>query len=241
MNKFILNCFVGCSLISTSLFAGTYSNSENMSSDREYLGLAGFSASSASNYGYLGLITTLDDNKLSQDGIKLRLWAYRSEYDYDNTNLGNIEVDGFGTSASLGYRFTYEDIVSTFYAGVAAQDIASNPSDNSNETDEDTFGGVFSYELQKAELFAGIGLSTIANYETFGESYWVRVRPSYDLLGLTVGPEYISTAGEEWDQQRFGAYVSGFDVKGLTVGINAGLEKDNAERFYSGISLSKNF
>lgn len=206
--------------------------------------LGGFTGStSGSQYGYIGAVIPINST-LSGEGFRLRLWANYLTYEYDKTSTIEIEADGFGTEAAVGYKWNFDQTHITGYVGGVYRDIDLDPDDPSNSTADKDFG--LKLHLHVVHDFNNVwSANVIGNYTTNFDTYWTRFRPGYKLSnGLIIGPEITLLGGEVWDKQKIGAYVKGFKLGNVGVGLNAGVERAASESGvdpYVGISLSTVF
>lgn len=214
----------------------------------EVLGLAGVSHSDQSTYAYIGAIIPINSN-LGEQGFRIKLWGNYQDYDYDGKLVGgptgtttSFNGDGFGGDLSLGYQWNFQNTTVTAYAGVALRDINISPDDPASDTEDDNVGARFQLELNP-QFSSNVDASLIGTYTVGFDSYWVRGRPGYTFTnGLKFGPELVVMGGDDYDKQRFGAFLSGFNFGSVNVGINGGYEDgDDDDGAYGGISLSTVF
>ncbi len=209
----------------------------------EVLGLAGFNGSEESLYGYIGVIIPINTT-LAEEGFRVRLWGNYQDYEYDG-NIGgtptSFDADGFGGSASLGYRWNFASTHVSAYAGVAFRDIDIEPEDPSSDTEDDDVGARFALELNH-KLTSNVDASLIGNYTAVFDDYWVRLRPGYTFAnGLKFGPEVIVQGDDDFDKQNYGAFLDGMKLGNIKVGIHGGYEDADDDSAYAGISLSTVF
>jgi len=211
----------------------------------ETLLLGGFSGSEDSNYGYIGAVIPVNST-LGDEGFRVRLWGEYQEYDYDG-NIGgtptSFDADGFGGNFSVGYQWNFQSTTIAAYAGVALRDIDISPTDPSSDTEDDDVGARFQLEIYP-QLSSNIDAALIGTYTAVFDSYWVRLRPGYKLPnGLKIGPEITVLGDDNFDKQKYGAFLSGIKLGNVKVGINAGYEDDDDDdgSAYGGISLSTVF
>jgi len=212
----------------------------------ESLLLGGYSGSTHdSQYGYIGGIIPIGGG-LWEDGWRIRLWADYVAYDYDKTDdptgiKSEIDADGFGGSAGLGYRWNMDSNTNvTAYANVVYRDIDLDPDDPTNDSADDDLGARMQLEINH-DFGNRWNTSLMGSYTVVFDSYWTRLRPGYRLdNNLTVGPELVLLGGEKYDKQKFGAFVKGFNLGNFKLGLAAGAERERGGDIgaYGGVSLS---
>jgi len=206
--------------------------------------LGGFNGStSGSQYGYIGAVVPIN-SALSEEGFRLRFWGNYLAYEYDQTRQIEIDADGVGTEAALGYKWNLDQTRITVYLGGVYRDIDLDPDDPGNSTADKNFGFKSQLEIEH-QINSVWSANIIGSYTTNFDSYWSRFRPGYKLNnGLKIGPEISLLGGEVWDKQKFGAYLNGFKLGNIRVGFNAGAERSASESGvdpYAGISFSAIF
>jgi len=213
----------------------------------ESLLLGGYSGSTHdSQYGYIGGIIPIGGG-LWEDGWRVRLWADYVAYDYDKTDdatgiKSEIDADGFGGSAGLGYRWNVDSNTNvTAYANVVYRDIDLDPDDPT--FDDDDLGARMQLELNH-DFGNRWNMSLMGSYTVVIDSYWSRLRPGYRLdNNLVVGPELSFLGGDQYDKQKFGAFVSGINLGNFKAGLAAGAERERGGDIgaYGGIGMSTRF
>ncbi len=205
--------------------------------------LGGYNGSSLdSQYGYIGAIIPIGGGLWDQ-GWRVKLWGDYVSFDYDKTDLatgtkGEIDADGFGGNLGIGYRWNMSAETNvTAYASVVYRDLDLDPDDPDN--DDDDVGARMALELNH-DFGNRWSTSMMGSYTAVMDSYWARMRPGYQTNGnYVVGPEVVVLGGDEFDKQRFGAFISGINLGSMKLGLKAGVELDDGDTGgYGGLSLS---
>jgi Cellulose biosynthesis protein BcsS len=160
---------------------------------------------------YLGLVRALNGN-LASDGILLRVMGTYGTYEYDTIGGTAIDTDRFGGEIGLGYQVYSGGMRFAAYAMADYQNHDREGVDPLSVVVDDEWG--FKGQLEAETATGGplyVGLS--GNYSTAFDSYWSRARVGWNLgsagWNLTIGPEVMGIGNEDFDQVRYGAFVSG--------------------------------
>jgi hypothetical protein len=180
-------------------------------------------------------------NGLDQDGFILKVFTGTGNYRYLAGGPGGVEVIGqqIMGSALPGWRFKWDRLEVSLYAGLDAQEHHLAPDDPASRTRGDHIGARFGadlwYEPADAVMLAGgVSLSTI------GDGYWARgatgIR-AFDLLW--VGPEALALGDTSYWQARAGMHVTAFRTKMLEWSASGGwaTDSDHREGWYGRLGL----
>ena len=159
-----------------------------------------------STYFYLGGVNALNGNLDSNGWLARGVFGY-GEYDYSTTAVpGNVDVDQVSLQAGLGYQWLQNNTRLSLYLSLDYQDHDHSPEDVLNSVRDDETGGAVQAELETGNGQWHLGL--IGSYSTAYDTYWTRTRVGYMVNGATVGPEVILSGNEEYDEERYGLFVS---------------------------------
>jgi hypothetical protein len=175
-----------------------------------FSGISGWSNGAFSHGGVLWA-----PNGLDQDGFIVKVFAGAGTYRYRAGGPGGVEVTGqqIMGSALPGWRFKWDRLEVSLYAGFDAQEHRLTPDDPASRTRGDHLGARFGadlwYEPADAVMLAGsVSLSTIGN------GYWARgatgIR-AFDMLWI--GPEALMLGDTSAWQARAGLHVTAFRTK----------------------------
>jgi hypothetical protein len=165
----------------------------------------GYDTVKGSNYYFDGIVVALNGN-MSRDGLALRVYGSRVDYDLDPGSGRGYQGD-----VMLGYQFTRGAMSIGLYAGVDWQDYKLSPDDPTAEVRGSEVGFAVAGNLESSRD-QPYYLSMSGKYSTAFESYWARLRTGLNRGRFTFGPEVIAFGDVEFDAQRFGGFVT-FDVK----------------------------
>jgi len=213
----------------------------------EVLGLTGVNGSEESLYAYIGAIIPINST-LGEEGFRVRLWGAYQDYEYDGKLTGgptgtktSFDADGFEGDLSIGYQWNFQSMRVSAYAGVALRDIDVSPDDPASDIEDDDVGARLQLEINP-QLSNNIDAALIGTYTVVFDSYWVRGRPGYTFTnGLKFGPEIVVMGDDDYDKQRYGAFLSEIKFANINVSVNGGYEDGDDSGAYAGISLSTVF
>ena len=217
-------------------------------SSQDILGLAGYTGNTdQSHYGYVGLIAPLPvgqntSGSLGNDGVLLRLWGAWLAYDYKSgaPSNTNIDVDGPIGEVGLGYHFVRDFAVSSVYVSYVGRSLDDSPNDPFNNSVDDHSGVKFQGDTT-FDLSDQFGVNLNGSYTAILDDYWVRGRLYYKYNDtINIGPEITGLGGDKYHRVKFGAFISGIQLGGLSLGLQAGADRDTRDDTtdaYFGISL----
>lgn len=161
-------------------------------------------------FTYVGGVHALNGD-LGRDGFLLRVFGGYGEYQYATGNVigGNVETDLVIVDAGVGYQIFGGGLRFSAYASASYEDHDQSPEDFTNPVrgSEWGFKGQGEVEtLADSPFYFG----AIGSYSTAFDSYWVRGRAGLPIgHGLILGPEIVGLGAEDFDQVRYGAFLSG--------------------------------
>lgn len=127
------------------------------------------------------------------------------------------------------------------YTNVVFRNIELEPDDPDNVSADENIGALLQLELNHDFGYCW-DTSLMGSYTVVFDEYWARLRPGYRLdHNLTIGPELIALGGDNYDKQRFGVFVKGFNFGDFRLGVAAGAErrgKSGAVGPYGGVFMS---
>ena len=169
---------------------------------------------------------------LAQDGFTLKLIFGAGAYQYHSGALGDTEVTGRQTLASLmpGWRFKRPDLELTIFGGIDLQHHKLSTDDPSNGIAGDHAGlrGGFDlwYQPSRGTMFAAnASLSTISTSYDARASYGWRLWHRF-----YAGPEVQALASDGYRQYRFGAHVTALKWQTFELSAGLGYARDSSHR-----------
>lgn len=205
----------------------------------DQLALFGASVSPNSTYGYAGALFPIKTS-LGEPGFLLRLWASGIQFDYDaGTPVGEVRARGPEFETALGHLWVFGNTSLAFYGSLKYRSIRLNPDDPSSDTARQHFGLGVQAELTQ-RFTPAWGYSLIAGYTALVKNYWTRLRPYRNVGQLSLGPELIFSGGDEYVDNRCGAFLDGIPLGPLRLGISGGVERERGKGNdpYGALSLS---
>lgn len=193
-----------------------------MTGARSSVAFWGFNAKEDAYYLYAGFVHALSGD-IGQEGWLVKGVVGFGEYDYKSLAVAGGDVDGDTTQleASVGYQMFTDAMRLSGYVGVVWEDHDLSPNDPTNSTQGDEFGVKLQAEavtLASSPLYAGL----MGSYASPNDGYWVRGRLGYRLGGIVIGPEGLLMGNDEYDGQRIGAFIGGFNLGSLNVSLSGG-------------------
>ena len=198
----------------------------------------GYDTTGDDHYGYVGAAIA-PFGSINESGVRLRFFGYGANFDYDASP--DREATGGGGGGYLGYSHRTENLSLPGYVGAEGRGFDIDPSDSRSDLHDENVGLPLLAELDYSfsERFS---VSALANYTFLLDTYWTRLRPTFSLgwQNLRAGPEVTAYGGDEWDKQRYGAFLSGFRLGGVDIGVKVGAEydsRDNETDAYGGVEM----
>jgi hypothetical protein len=172
----------------------------------------GISDRASSWYSYAGTVYSLNQN-LDASGWLLRADLGGGQYSYVTSGFqGRIRGSIFDSSAGIGYKYAEKNWNVSGVVGPNFRDKILNvtiPTDSSISR----VGAKLNLDLYAKT--DSIVWSAIGQYSTIDNSTWDRARVGYqfDVMKLTVGPEFSYCRGDDgpssgYDEYRTGGFVS---------------------------------
>jgi hypothetical protein len=208
---------------------------------------AGVSASGNSTFVYISSVTAANGD-LSKNGFLLRSQVIYGVYDYDTTAVTTGTVDGtaFGVEFGGGYQWVNPGVRYSLYGSVDHQNHHLNPIDSGNTVGGAKIGAVIQAEVETTGLL-WYG-SLIGKFSSANNAYWARGRAGYTFSNITVGPEGVASGNNEYDETRYGLFVTMPVSKSLTASLSGGHRNasgDNSRADQSGgyatVNITANF
>lgn len=196
-------------------------------------------------YSYSGIVHALSGDLLHEGFLLRGVFGY-GEYDYGNGNVVSNRIEGevLQFDLTIGYQIYRADTRLTGYVGINYQDHDLSPQDLQNSTRGDEVGFLVQGEIETV-LARSLNASMIANYSTANDTYWTRIRVGRKLDRFTIGPEVTLMGNDEYDGQRIGAFLSGFDLGFLNATVSGGYADVNGTQgdasVYGSIGFSHSF
>lgn len=165
----------------------------------------GYDTVKGSDYYFDGIIVALNGN-MNRDGLALRLYGSRVDYDLDPGNGRGYQGD-----IMLGYQFTRGITSGAIFVGVDYQDYKLSPDDPTAQVrgSEVGFAVAGNLETSRDQPYY---VSLAGKYSTAFDTYWGRIRTGLNRGRFTFGPEAIAYGDTEFDAQRLGGFLT-FDLK----------------------------
>jgi len=146
---------------------------------------------------------------LAKSGFTLKLLIAGGDYGYDSS--GTAFTGRYGLiSAMAGWRFKYERLEITAFAGPDFQGHRIAPDDPGNQMRGSHVGVRFGGDLwyQPSDSFmatASVSVSTI------GPNFWTRAAIGWYLFDRAwIGPEIMALGGDRYQQFRVGVHATAF-------------------------------
>ncbi len=182
-----------------------------------------FGADGKDNSGslFIGGVTALNGN-LGKNGLLLRGVALGGSYDYDTTAVAGSDVDADLVRAelSLGYQWFLDSVRLSLYVGIDHQDHDLSPSDPTNSVEGSETGVIGQAELET--LGKGWYLSLMGNGSSANDTYWAKGRVGYAFDKVNIGPEIGVSGNDEYEEERYGVYVTFNATDSVKVSISGG-------------------
>jgi outer membrane immunogenic protein len=174
---------------------------------------------------------------LDNSGFRFRLATVDGAYSYlQNTNFGqriygNSE-EGVGM---IGYEFVNGSTSLLLMTGANYVTSSSGAPENSAANSANPVPGTSWGSKSLIELYSNPTDKTMVeaegSYSTAFREYYEQFQIGYAALGpeIYVGPEAIFLGGDTYNQYRVGAFVSGFKVGNVELGVSGGYLMDRAQ------------
>lgn len=201
------------------------------------LALSGIGGGGDSLFAYMGVIQALDGS-INDTGPLVRLWANLYEFDYATSIAGRparIDATGFGGTLEAGYQWTWLGIGRIAgYIGVRFRDHVLTPDDPNSDLDSADAGLILGID-GGLNITGNIRLAGSYSYTVGFDEYWLQSRAGYRLPNFRIGPELVLFGGENYEYQRYGAFISDIVLDfapdhRLFLSIEAGAQRDVDER-----------
>jgi hypothetical protein len=169
---------------------------------------------------------------LDYDGLTIKLLAGGGTYRYLAGGPGGVEVMGRQYMGSLmpGWRFKYDRLELTVFAGLDFQDHLLKPDDPASTVRGSMYGARVGADLWY-EPWPSMMLATNASVSSIGPGYWGRVAAGLRLADMIwLGPEALALGDPTYQQFRAGAHATGFKTKWFEWSMGAGWVTDSDHR-----------
>jgi hypothetical protein len=187
--------------------------------------------STQSSYFADVVVTGAATGTLSESGMRVRVDGLAGSYSYFSTT-DNQTIHGTQESGAvlLGYQWVSPDIAFAAYLGSDIRNNSLSLPDASNSV-----VGTKAGAKGELEFFARPSQRTMisadASYATNDEAYFARVRAGY-LIGrdLYIGPEFVALGDAFFNQERFGAQLTGLSAGPIRFAFAAGYLYDRVRK-----------
>ncbi|KAB7613487.1 cellulose biosynthesis protein BcsS [Amylibacter sp. SFDW26] len=194
---------------------------------------------------YTGLIKAFNGD-LNKSGYLGRGFIAYGDYNYETAAVagGSVDIEAVSGDLMLGYQIVGNQAIISGFAGLDIQSNALTPNDPQNSTGGSAHGFKIQGEVRTTEN-APAQASLIASYSGANETYYSRGRIGFNVGKFSVGPEASLLGNEEYDSQKYGAFISGLKVNSLDVSVNVGYANSSgngsSDGAYAGFSLVRPF
>lgn len=178
---------------------------------------------------------------LDSSGLTFKLLAGMGTYRYLAGGAGGVEVTGRQYLASVmpGWRFKYERLELTVFAGLDVQDHLLTPDDPDSTVRGTMYGARVGADLWY-EPWPSTMLASNASISSIGPSYWTRAAAGvrvFDMIWL--GPEALALGDPSYQQYRVGAHATGLKTKWFEWSVGAGwvTDSDQREGYYTRLGI----
>jgi Cellulose biosynthesis protein BcsS len=177
----------------------------------------------------------------TREGFTLKMFGGTGAYRYTAGALGGSEVTGQQLVAALmpGWRFSWDKLELTAYAGLDLQDHRLLPDDRSNRVRGLHAGARVGVDLW-SEPSPGLMLAASASIASLNLGYWTRAAAGWRVLDtLWLGPEATALGDVKYWQYRLGLHATGMRIKQHEWSAGAGWVSDSDRRdgFYLRLGL----
>ncbi len=191
------------------------------------------SADITTQKSYFGdvLVTGAPVGALDETGVRLRLDGMTGRYSYVSS-VSNQTVNGTQESgaALVGYEWVSPATSFAAYIGADVRNNSLSIADPSNSVVGTNFGAKAQLELYtKPTLRTMVAFN--ASYATNKTAYFARLRGGYIIgLDLYVGPEFVVLGDSFFNQERFGAHLTGLRAGPASFSFAAGYLYDRVRK-----------
>lgn len=173
---------------------------------------------------------------LDNSGFRVRLATVDGRYSYlqDNNFGPRLYGNGEEGSGMVGYEFVQGKTSILLATGLDYVTGSSNPpiatGNTSNPVPGTTFGSKSLVELYSTPTDKTM-VEAEGSYSTAFREYYEQFQVGYAALGpeIYIGPEAIFLGDENYDEYRFGAFVSGIKIGKVELGFSGGYLRDRAQ------------
>ncbi len=194
---------------------------------------------------YTGLIKAFNGD-ISKSGYLGRGFISYGNYSYETAAVagGSVDIEALSGDLMLGYQVVGDQAIISGFAGLDIQSNALTPDDPQNSTSGSAHGFKVQGEVRTTDN-APAQASLIASYSGANETYYSRGRVGINVGNFFVGPEASLLGNEEFDSQKYGAFISGLKISSLDVSVNVGYANSSgsgsSDGAYAGFSLVRPF
>jgi hypothetical protein len=210
-----------------------------------------FDVQKSSWYVFAGGVTALSgENLSSQDGWLGRLTGGYGQYRYNTLFKGGLAgipttIDGTVTDGDLmlGYQHYTGVTRVTGYIGGNLEDQELSPSDPVTKV-HGSRGGLKGQGEVFTQFAPNIPAFAIGSYTTAFRTYYSKGAVGYNFGHFTLGPEVGFQGSQAYNEVRYGALISGFDLGFAQAQADVGGEHSNrsgASGAYAGVGFFKTF
>lgn len=193
-------------------------------------------------YIWVGAIHHFSGDILS-DGLVARTLAFHSNYEY-STDFEDTDADANSINLMFGYQKVMNIFTARGYLGLEYEDHKFSP-DNTFDKNRGGDAGVrVRGELETDFSSPNYG-SLIASYGSAKDRYWSQLRAGREFSGFVVGPEAVFLGDQEYNEQRFGVFVTVRKLIPVLFSTSIGYANPDTDRGKSGayldVEISKTF
>ena len=166
---------------------------------------------------------------LDQAGLTIKLLAGMGTYRYLAGGPGGVEVTGRQYMGALmpGWRFKYERLEVTVFAGLDWQDHLLTPDDPDSSVRGTRYGTRVGADVWY-EPWPSTMLASNTSISSIGPSYWTRAAAGLRVLDrIRLGPEALAMGDPNYQQYRVGAHATGLKTKWFEWSMGAGWVTDS--------------
>lgn len=159
------------------------------------------------DYYYIGLIHHFSGNILS-DGFMVRAMGSYADYEYNRGSfLGDTDGDATNFDVMLGYQKVMEHFSARAFVGFEYEDHDLSPNNSFDDNRGTHLGVKVQGELETDFASPAYG-SLLTSYGSANGRYYTRLRGGYEFSGFVIGPEVSFLGDQEYNEQRYGAFIT---------------------------------
>ncbi len=172
--------------------------------------------------GYIGGIYALNGN-LSATGWLVRGQFTYVGYNFDSTLApsGQVDANYYRGQAALGYQIAGVGYVASAFVGVDYQSYKFSPAYAVTNPPDENLGAIFFARIATPGG-SPYPIALEGQYSTANDDYWVRFRPGIRLSNFTIGPEIVALGNDDYNEFRYGGFVSYDFSNNFILQVNAG-------------------